>query len=198
MKNAQSIVLAYDGVNPLPAPHCYLKPYYLVNSTPPLSHGFQGYQTEPTRFETFPPSMAFAATRTCIFRLTMIMFFEGKELSQPHPNSKNSSSSPNQPSGSPTNPISGQEKNTFLNGEVSRRLPWKKNRSCLPDINIFPIPREIEPTPKYQQLCALRLLPRQVPPDASRKLYRIERFCDVIARSARKALQKISFLLSCG
>jgi hypothetical protein len=29
LKNAQSIVLAYDGVNPLPASYCYLKPYYL-------------------------------------------------------------------------------------------------------------------------------------------------------------------------
>jgi hypothetical protein len=29
LKNAQAIVLAYDGVNPLPAAYCYLKPYYL-------------------------------------------------------------------------------------------------------------------------------------------------------------------------
>lgn len=29
LKNAQSIVLAYDGVNPMPASYCYLKPYYL-------------------------------------------------------------------------------------------------------------------------------------------------------------------------
>ena len=29
LKNAQSIVLAYDGVNPIPASFCYLKPYYL-------------------------------------------------------------------------------------------------------------------------------------------------------------------------
>ncbi|MCP5111205.1 MAG: TraM recognition domain-containing protein [bacterium] len=29
LKNAQSIVLAYDGVNPLPPGYCYLKPYYL-------------------------------------------------------------------------------------------------------------------------------------------------------------------------
>ncbi|MDQ2945297.1 MAG: TraG/TraD/VirD4 family protein, partial [Acidobacteriota bacterium] len=29
LKNAQSIVLAYDGVNPLPPQLCYLKPYYL-------------------------------------------------------------------------------------------------------------------------------------------------------------------------
>ena len=34
LKNAQSIVLAYDGLNPLPPTYCYLKPYYLdVNST---------------------------------------------------------------------------------------------------------------------------------------------------------------------
>ena len=29
LKNAQAIVLAYDGVNPLPASYCYLKPHYL-------------------------------------------------------------------------------------------------------------------------------------------------------------------------
>jgi hypothetical protein len=29
LKNAQAIVLAYDGLNPLPATYCYLKPYYL-------------------------------------------------------------------------------------------------------------------------------------------------------------------------
>jgi argonaute-like protein implicated in RNA metabolism and viral defense len=29
LKNAQSIVLAYDGLNPLPPTFCYLKPYYL-------------------------------------------------------------------------------------------------------------------------------------------------------------------------
>ncbi|MCU1262134.1 MAG: hypothetical protein JWO80_5019 [Bryobacterales bacterium] len=29
LKNAESIVLAYDGVNPLPPTLCYLKPYYL-------------------------------------------------------------------------------------------------------------------------------------------------------------------------
>ncbi len=29
LKNAESIVLAYDGVNPLPPTFCYLKPYYL-------------------------------------------------------------------------------------------------------------------------------------------------------------------------
>ena len=29
LKNAQAIVLAYNGVNPQPASYCYLKPYYL-------------------------------------------------------------------------------------------------------------------------------------------------------------------------
>ena len=29
LKNAQAIVLAYDGLNPLPPSYCYLKPYYL-------------------------------------------------------------------------------------------------------------------------------------------------------------------------
>jgi hypothetical protein len=29
LKNAQSIVLAYDGCNPMPPTYCYLKPYYL-------------------------------------------------------------------------------------------------------------------------------------------------------------------------
>ena len=29
LKNAQAIVLAYDGLNPLPPTFCYLKPYYL-------------------------------------------------------------------------------------------------------------------------------------------------------------------------
>jgi len=33
LKNAQSIVLAYDGVNPLPPCYCYLKPYYLDPNT---------------------------------------------------------------------------------------------------------------------------------------------------------------------
>ena len=29
LKNAQAIVLAYDGLNPWPPSYCYLKPYYL-------------------------------------------------------------------------------------------------------------------------------------------------------------------------
>ena len=28
LKNAQSIVIPYDGLNPLPPTFCYLKPYY--------------------------------------------------------------------------------------------------------------------------------------------------------------------------
>ncbi|PYR50579.1 MAG: hypothetical protein DMF89_08730 [Acidobacteria bacterium] len=33
LKNAQAIVLAYDGLNPLPPTYCYLKPYHLDKST---------------------------------------------------------------------------------------------------------------------------------------------------------------------
>lgn len=33
LKNAQAIVLAYDGLNPLPPSYCYLKPYYLDKNT---------------------------------------------------------------------------------------------------------------------------------------------------------------------
>ena len=34
LKNAEAVVLAYDGVNPLPPTLCYLKPFYLpVNLT---------------------------------------------------------------------------------------------------------------------------------------------------------------------
>lgn len=32
LKNAQSIVLAYDGLNPLPPTYCYLKPYHLAKN----------------------------------------------------------------------------------------------------------------------------------------------------------------------
>jgi argonaute-like protein implicated in RNA metabolism and viral defense len=28
LKNAQSVVMAYDGFNPMPPGFCYLKPYY--------------------------------------------------------------------------------------------------------------------------------------------------------------------------
>ena len=33
LKNAQSIVLAYDGLNPLPPTYCYLKPFHLDKNT---------------------------------------------------------------------------------------------------------------------------------------------------------------------
>jgi hypothetical protein len=33
LKNAQSVVLAYDGLNPWPPSYCYLKPYYLDPNT---------------------------------------------------------------------------------------------------------------------------------------------------------------------
>jgi hypothetical protein len=33
LKNAQSVVLAYDGLNPWPPSYCYLKPYYLNPNT---------------------------------------------------------------------------------------------------------------------------------------------------------------------
>jgi hypothetical protein len=33
LKNAQAIVLAYDGFNPHPPSFCYLKPYYLDQNT---------------------------------------------------------------------------------------------------------------------------------------------------------------------
>jgi hypothetical protein len=33
LKNAESIVLAYDGSSPLPPTLCYLKPYYLDRNT---------------------------------------------------------------------------------------------------------------------------------------------------------------------
>jgi hypothetical protein len=32
LQNAQAIVLAYDGVNPVPAQLCYLKPHYIDQS----------------------------------------------------------------------------------------------------------------------------------------------------------------------
>ena len=33
LKNAQSIVIAYNGLNPLPPTYCYLKPYHLDKNT---------------------------------------------------------------------------------------------------------------------------------------------------------------------
>jgi len=38
LKNAQAIVLAYDGLNPHPPTYCYLKPYYLDNNISYFEH----------------------------------------------------------------------------------------------------------------------------------------------------------------
>lgn len=38
LKNAQAIVLAYDGLNPLPATYCYLKPYFLDRTVSYFEH----------------------------------------------------------------------------------------------------------------------------------------------------------------
>jgi len=38
LKNAQAIVLAYDGLNPLPATYCYLKPYFLDSTVSYFEH----------------------------------------------------------------------------------------------------------------------------------------------------------------
>jgi hypothetical protein len=42
LQNAQAIVLPYDGVNPLPAQFCYLKPHYLDVQTSYFDHLAQG------------------------------------------------------------------------------------------------------------------------------------------------------------
>ena len=42
LKNAQSIVLAYDGLNPQPPTYCYLKPYYLDVETSYFDHVANG------------------------------------------------------------------------------------------------------------------------------------------------------------
>src|SRR5262249_21257772 len=42
LKNAQSIVLAYDGLNPLPPTYCYLKPHYLDVNTTYFEHLLKG------------------------------------------------------------------------------------------------------------------------------------------------------------
>jgi hypothetical protein len=42
LKNAQSIVLAYDGLNPRPPSYCYLKPYYLDPNTTYFEHLSKG------------------------------------------------------------------------------------------------------------------------------------------------------------
>jgi len=38
LQNAQAIVLAYDGSNPLPPTYCYLKPHYLDVQTSYFDH----------------------------------------------------------------------------------------------------------------------------------------------------------------
>lgn len=42
LKNAQAIVLAYDGASPLPPTYCYLKPYYLDPNVSYFEHVKQG------------------------------------------------------------------------------------------------------------------------------------------------------------
>jgi TraM recognition site of TraD and TraG len=42
LKNAQAIVLAYDGLNPRPPTYCYLKPYYLDSNTSYFEHLAKG------------------------------------------------------------------------------------------------------------------------------------------------------------
>jgi hypothetical protein len=42
LKNAQAIVLAYDGLNPMPPTYCYLKPYYLDNQISYFEHLAKG------------------------------------------------------------------------------------------------------------------------------------------------------------
>jgi hypothetical protein len=42
LPHAQAIVLPYDGLNPLPAQYCYLKPYYLDVQTSYFDHVTRG------------------------------------------------------------------------------------------------------------------------------------------------------------
>ena len=42
LKNAQAIVLAYDGFNPHPPTFCYLKPHFLDPNTSYFEHVAQG------------------------------------------------------------------------------------------------------------------------------------------------------------
>ena len=42
LQNAQAIVLPYDGINPLPAQYCYLKPHYLDVQTSYFDHRAAG------------------------------------------------------------------------------------------------------------------------------------------------------------
>jgi hypothetical protein len=42
LRNAQAIVLPYDGLNPHPPTYCYLKPYYLPVQTSYFEHARKG------------------------------------------------------------------------------------------------------------------------------------------------------------
>jgi hypothetical protein len=42
LQHAQAIALPYDGLNPLPAQYCYLKPYYLDVQTSYFDHVARG------------------------------------------------------------------------------------------------------------------------------------------------------------
>lgn len=42
LQNAQSIVLPYDGVNPLPPTYCFLKPHYLDTQTSYFDQAAEG------------------------------------------------------------------------------------------------------------------------------------------------------------
>jgi hypothetical protein len=42
LRNAQAIVVAYDGLNPLPPTYCYLKPHYLDTQTSYFDHAARG------------------------------------------------------------------------------------------------------------------------------------------------------------
>jgi len=42
LQNAQSVVLPYDGLNPLPPQYCYLKPHYLDVQTSYFDHVARG------------------------------------------------------------------------------------------------------------------------------------------------------------
>ena len=54
LKNAQSVVMAYDGLNPLPPAFCYLKPY-LQRPEPFLFRTARGGTTLMNGFETILP-----------------------------------------------------------------------------------------------------------------------------------------------
>ena len=42
LQHAQAIALPYDGLNPLPAQYCYLKPHYLDVQTSYFEHVARG------------------------------------------------------------------------------------------------------------------------------------------------------------